>query len=48
MTETCIRCGDAIPSDEWHPVATVRDEDGEVEIYDFCSEACRTAWQSDD
>ncbi len=44
MTDECARCGAAVPADEWHPVATVRDDDGTVEIYDFCSEACRSAW----
>ncbi len=44
MTDECARCGSPVPAEEWHPVATVRDDDGTVEIYDFCSEACRTAW----
>jgi hypothetical protein len=46
MTEQCSQCGDAVPSDEWHPVATERDDDGRVEIHDFCSEGCRSAWQT--
>lgn len=44
MTDECARCGAAVPSEEWHPVATVRGDDGAVEVYDFCSEACRSAW----
>ena len=46
-SEQCSQCGDAIPSDEWHPVATERDDDGRVEIHDFCSEGCRSAWQGE-
>lgn len=48
MSEECSECGDAIPSDEWHPVATRRDDGGDVEVHDFCSEACRSAWQTED
>ena len=47
MTEPCAACGDPVPADEWHPVATDRDEDGEMKIYAFCSEACRSSWQTD-
>jgi endogenous inhibitor of DNA gyrase (YacG/DUF329 family) len=47
MTETCAECGDRVPASEWHPVATHRDDDGEMEIYAFCSESCRTSWQAD-
>ncbi|WP_449272309.1 DUF7576 family protein [Halorussus salinisoli] len=47
MTDRCTRCGDDITLEEWHPVATVRDDDGTVQIYDFCCEACRTAWQDE-
>jgi hypothetical protein len=47
MTEECAECGDHIPSGEWHPVATLRDGDGEMDIYDFCSEDCRSSWQAD-
>jgi hypothetical protein len=47
MSGACAECGDPIPSDEWHPVATRRDEDGEIEIFDFCGESCRSAWRTD-
>ncbi|MFC4449779.1 DUF7576 family protein [Halorussus aquaticus] len=44
MSDECARCGVVVPSGEWHPVKTVRDDEGRVEIYDFCGEACRSAW----
>ncbi|WP_168216223.1 DUF7576 family protein [Halorussus halobius] len=45
MSQRCSHCGRPIPSDEWHPVATVRDGDGEFEIHDFCGSDCRAAWE---
>lgn len=47
MTEPCTHCDCDVPAEEWHPVATVRNDDGTVEIYDFCSERCRSAWKSE-
>jgi len=47
MSDRCTNCDGRIPAEEWHPVTTVRDDDGEVEIYAFCSEPCRTAWQAE-
>jgi hypothetical protein len=47
MSDRCAHCDDRIPSEKWHPVATVRDDEGAVEIHDFCSEPCRAAWQSE-
>ncbi|UPV99622.1 hypothetical protein M0R88_13995 [Halorussus gelatinilyticus] len=47
MNERCTYCDGRIPAEEWHPVATVRDDDGDVEIYAFCSEPCRTSWRSE-
>jgi hypothetical protein len=47
MSDRCTNCDGRIPAEEWHPVATVRDDDGEIEIYAFCSESCQTAWQSE-
>lgn len=46
-TEQCSQCGDSIASDEWHPASLSRDG-GAIEIEDFCSDACRSAWRSDD
>ena len=45
MSQQCSYCGDDVPGEEWHPVTTVRDDDGDVEIHTFCSEACRAAWE---
>jgi hypothetical protein len=47
MNEECAECGNPVPAAEWHPVTTRRDEDGEMEIYAFCSEGCRSSWQAD-
>lgn len=47
MKEECAECGQPIRADEWHPVATRRGDDGEMEIYDFCSERCRASWRAD-
>lgn len=47
MTEQCAECGSPVPTDEWYPVATERDDDGEVLIHSFCSEECRSAWEAD-
>lgn len=47
MTEECAECGEPIAADEWHLVATQRDDDGDVEIYAFCSEDCRSSWRAD-
>ncbi|UPV73574.1 hypothetical protein M0R89_13620 [Halorussus limi] len=47
MSDRCTYCDGPVSAEEWHPVATVRDDDGTVEIYDFCSENCLTAWQSE-
>jgi len=45
VSRQCSHCGDDVPAEEWHPVATARDDDGDVEIYAFCNEACRSAWE---
>ena len=47
VSDRCAYCDGPVPTEEWHPVATVRDDDGAVEIYDFCNETCRTAWESE-
>lgn len=47
MSQRCTYCGARIDPEEWHPVATRRDDEGTAEIYDFCSEACREAWRSE-
>lgn len=47
MSDLCVECGVPVPVEEWHPVATVRDDDGDVLIRDFCSEQCLSAWEAD-
>jgi len=47
VSQWCAHCGDAVPVEEWHPVVTARDDDGDVEIHDFCEESCRDAWAAD-
>jgi hypothetical protein len=42
--DRCDHCGDPIDTDDWHPVATRRDDDGRIQIRDFCCDDCRDAW----
>lgn len=42
----CAVCGDGIETDDWHPVATRQNGDEEFQLYAFCSEDCREAWDS--
>lgn len=42
--DTCDVCGTPIESEEWHPIASEWDMDGEFCLYLFCSEECRDAW----
>lgn len=46
-TERCANCGDCIAVDEWHPLDTDRDADGELVLVSFCTEACHEAWLRD-
>lgn len=43
-TKTCAYCGAAINTNEWYPVTTGSDEDGNLQIYSFCGESCRNEW----
>lgn len=43
----CANCGAEIETDEWHPVATRRNGD-DFQLYAFCTEACREAWDGAD
>lgn len=45
---TCAVCGTAIDTGEWHPVVTEHDENDEIQVYAFCSQACRDEWSSAD
>jgi hypothetical protein len=47
VSSWCTHCDERIDSEEWHPVATLRDEEGTAEIYAFCCEECRSAWLDD-
>jgi len=44
VNSQCTHCDERIDPEEWHPVATLRDEEGTAEIHDFCCEDCRSAW----
>lgn len=45
VSRWCDYCDGPIATDEWHPVVTRRDDDGNVEIYAFCDESCRKRWE---
>lgn len=47
MSQQCTHCDEHVPAEDWHPVATVRGDDGEIAVHLFCSEECRSAWQAD-
>lgn len=40
----CTSCDTVIETTDWYPVTKERDEDGTLQFYPFCSEACRDAW----
>lgn len=44
--ERCTHCEAVIDVTRWHPLLS-RIEDGAVELYPFCSVACRDAWRED-
>lgn len=46
VEKVCATCGSAIDTSEWHPTRTTID-DGDVEVFLFCSEPCRDAWSVD-
>lgn len=41
---TCTECGAPIETGDWYPIRTDRDEDGDLQLYPFCSEDCQAAW----
>lgn len=41
---TCTACGSTIETSDWYPIRTDRDDDGDLRLYPFCSEACQDAW----
>lgn len=42
----CAHCGEPLELGEKYPVTTTR-EDGEFELYSFCSEDCQAAWEAE-
>lgn len=47
MFTICANCGTSFQLDVSYPVVTRR-EDGDVHVYSFCDDECRTAWAADD
>lgn len=45
--KTCERCGNAIETSEWYPIAAERNAEGSLELYPFCSEDCQMAWREE-
>jgi hypothetical protein len=41
----CTHCGRGFDTSDWYPTATRQGPDG-IEIYSFCSAACRNAWRA--
>lgn len=41
---SCVVCDAEVDTAEWYPVTQERDEDGNLHIHPFCSEACRDEW----
>lgn len=46
--KTCANCGTEIDTREWHPLTTRTDDDGDFQVYAFCSDECRDEWADDD
>lgn len=40
----CEQCGERIETSEWYLITSDRDDDGSLQLYPFCSEACQSAW----
>jgi hypothetical protein len=47
MSHGCAHCDGSITAENWHPVTTVRDDEGEVEVHAFCCADCRAAWRAE-
>lgn len=47
VEKTCERCGTAIETSDWYPIAAEREADGSLDLYPFCSENCRDAWREE-
>lgn len=44
----CAYCGMTLPKEEWCPMVTDADADGELVVRSFCDDACKEAWIEDD
>lgn len=44
--QICATCDAVVEDSEWHPATTRVTETGEVVIYLFCSDACKSQWQA--
>lgn len=47
LLRTCVHCGDQLSEDDWHPVVTEAQENGETVLRSFCDVECKTAWEAD-
>lgn len=45
--DVCAHCGARFETGVRYPVATWRDEDGELYVVSFCDDACEAAWKRD-
>lgn len=43
--KTCANCGASIDEYDWHPIRGREDDDGEFDLFSFCSEECVAAWE---
>ena len=44
--QICATCGAVVEDSEWHPTTVRVTEAGEVVIYLFCTDPCKTRWQA--
>lgn len=45
---SCARCGRQIDITVWHPLVTRTDDDGNFQLFAFCSGWCRDNWMDDE
>lgn len=45
LARTCANCGDRLELDEWCPVVTRTDDEGNLQLYSFCDEDCMVSWE---
>lgn len=44
--KTCTICGEPIDEEEWYPIRAGEDDEGEFQLYSFCSEECADIWEA--